>query len=67
MKHKISLNIEELEERIAPHAFLGNGNSEVMGWKHGDDGDPTLRPPNGEDVVLPDEAWNGIDVAINGK
>jgi len=64
MKRKITLIVEELEERIAPHAYLGMGESEVMTWKHGE-GDPNthLRLPNGKEIDLPAEAYNGLDVA----
>jgi hypothetical protein len=54
MKKKIVLEIEELEERIAPHAWLGGGHSPVL--THGGN----MQLPNGELVQLPEHAYDTI-------
>lgn len=64
MERKIVLEIEELEERIAPHAYLGMGNSEVWSWKHGPSDPVThLLLPNGTELQIPGVAYTGINVA----
>ncbi len=54
MKRKIVLEIEELEERIAPHSWLGGGHSPV--FAHGG----ALALPNGNEVLLPEQAYEAV-------
>jgi hypothetical protein len=54
MKRKIVLEIEELEERIAPHSWLGGGHSPV--FAHGGH----LALPNGNEVGLPAQGYEGV-------
>jgi hypothetical protein len=53
-KTPITLEIEELEERIAPHAWLGGGHSPV--FAHGG----MLALPNGNEVLLPEQGYAGV-------
>jgi len=66
MERKIVLEIEELEERIAPHCgsavALGGGNAAVGINPHGGD----LCLPNGNAVDLPDASDGGMARAMQG-
>jgi hypothetical protein len=70
MERKIVLEIEELEERIAPHCnlgFEGWGGSAQVAWAvpHGEESGSILGVPgNGNTgegiVVLPEQSTNGL-------
>lgn len=66
MERKIVLEVEELEERIAPHAYLGESEM-VRVWSHG--GTTHLQNPSPnfdsvpEALQVPNQAWNGLAVA----
>lgn len=62
MERKIVLEVEELEERIAPHVtFLGGGESAVgTVYHYSGEVPPHLVLPNGNEVTIPD-ASTGIN------
>ncbi|MDH3443585.1 MAG: hypothetical protein OEN50_06665 [Deltaproteobacteria bacterium] len=68
MERRLVLEIEELEERIAPHFTpLGQGHAAVGGQVHGvGTAIPLLELPNGTELNLPVEAGHGIHTAYHG-
>ncbi len=65
MERKIVLEVEELEERIAPHfTALGQEHAMVGGQAHGPN--VALLLPNGNQIPLPAAASHGIHTAFDG-
>jgi len=68
MERKIVLEVEELEERIAPHfTGLGQEHAAVGGQVHGvGTAIPKLELPNGTILELPVASGHGIHTAYAG-
>lgn len=71
MERKIVLEVEELEERIAPHCAgtwpaLGGGHAAVDTYSHGGGSSVGVCPPNGESVHVSSNAADGLARAVEG-
>jgi hypothetical protein len=64
-EQELSLEIEELEERIAPHfSALGGGAAVVEAWTH--DPDVRLLLPDGSELGMPAQPNDGLLTAWEG-
>jgi hypothetical protein len=67
MERKIVLEVEELEERIAPHLWLGADPAAHQVAEH--EGTLWIRDPNGgwvqRNMPMPSEALNGLLTAAH--